>query len=350
MAARYVADLSPRKELEILKEKFWSDIHSNMFAIYISLTKGQQPSFKQFIKPSLAQRLKGFLTGEQLENRFLEDQVKCFRLFRCFLEAGDKEMCRSIENAKSVNGKLVQINDPFSSSKNYIRLSPSDVECVTVFLTCSSHKEWKKLNLWQCYIQDHGVHILHRGLTSCDVTITALDLDSNGLTESSSSAISDITISCRVKELDIYNNNTVGEDERLYSIISDPSSVLEELDMNSTKLSSSGAIKLFTALSEGKKLKILNISYSEITDEACDAIIMAMKKNNSLVRLYMYDNPISGECAQLIVQALQHNNTLEVLRLPFYSDDVRERIRLSAEQVIKNRESHNCQVKITFYS
>ena len=343
LAAHHVAGLSPNKELKILKEKFWSDIHSNMFAIYISLTKGQRSSFKQFIKPPLGQRLKGLLTGKQVENRFLEDQVKCFRLFCWFSEAGDKEMCRSIENAKSVNGKNITI-DRFRNCVHYVRLSPSDVECVTVFLTCSSYKEWKEVDLMECYIQDHGVRILHRGLTSCDVTITKLYLEMNGLTESSSSAISDITISCRVKELDIGWNNTVGEDERLYSIISDPSSMLEKLLMYSTKLSS--AVKLFTALSEGKKLRELWIPYNNITDEACVAIIMAMKKNNSLVKLVMRGNPISGECAQLIVQALQHNNTLQYLQLPGYSDDVEERIRSLAEEVNKKRESRNCQVKL----
>ena len=346
LAARHVASLSPRKELKILKEKFWSDTHSNMFAIYISLTKGQRPSFKQFIKPSLGQRLKGFLIdAEQVRNRFLEDQVKCFRLFRCFLEAGDKEMCRSIENTKSLNFNNKTIN----LSNN--TLSSSDVESVTVFLTCSSHKEWKELDLWRCYIRDHGVHILQRGLTSCDVTITTLRLWYNGLTESSSSAISDITISCRVKILNINRNNTIGEDKRLYSIISDPSSMVEELYMNSTKLSSSRAIKLFTALSEDKKLRVLHIANNDITDEARDAIIMAMKKNNSLVELDMYGNPISGECAQIIVQVLQHNNTLQRLWLPRYSDDVKEMIRLSTEEVNKKRRSRNCQVKleILFY-
>ena len=341
LAAHHVASLSPSKELKILKEKFWSDIHSNMFAIYISITKGQHPSFKQFVKPSLGRRLKGFLTGEQVENRFLGDKVKCFRLFRCFFEAGDKEMCTTIENAESLNlnSKIIDLSDN--------TLSPSDVECVTVFLTYSSHKEWWMLDLYKCYIQDHGLHILHRGLTSCDVTITSLWLNFNGLTESSSSAISDITISCRVKKLIINHNDIVGEDERLYSIICDPSSMLEELymHMGRTKLSSSGAIKLFTALSEGKKLKILDIAFSKITDEACDAIIMAMKKNNSLVELKMYSNPISEECAQLIVQALQHNNTLQLLWLPDYSD-VKKRIRLSAEEVNKKRESRNCQVML----
>ena len=339
LAAHHVASASPSDELKILKDRFWSDIHSNMFTIYISLTKGQHPSFKQFIKPSLVQRVKGFLTGEQVENRFLKDRVKCFRLFRCFFEASDSEMCRCIENAKTLHFRSKKINLSLNT------LSPSDVECVTVFLTCSSCKDWKELELWNCYIQDYGLHILHRGLKSCNVTITTLGLLNNGLTESSSSAISDITIRCRVKKLFIAHNYILGEEERLYSILCDPSSMLEELYMSFTKLSSNGAIKLLTALSEGKKLSVLDIADNDITDEACDAIITAMNKNISLIRLDIDHNPVSGECAHLIVQALQHNTTLQLLYLPCYSDDVKERIKSSAEEVNKKRENHD-QVKL----
>ena len=263
LAAHHVASLPPGKELKILHNNFWSDTHFNMFSVYISLTKGQQTSFKQFIKPSLVQRFKGFLTGEQVTNRFLDDKLKCLRLFRCCFEAGNEEICRSIENAKSFNCKKICIN--ISSDKHvHTRLLPSDVECVTVFLTCSSHKEWKELNLCLCYIQDHGVHILHHGLRCCDVTITTLWLNNNDITKSSSFAISDIVIKCRVKVLNISGNKTVGEDERLYSLISDSSSIVEKLYMYSTRLSSAGAIKLFNALSEGKMLRVLWISSNNI--------------------------------------------------------------------------------------
>ena len=340
LAAHHVASLSPRDELKILKEKFWSDIHFNMFGFYIALTKGQRLSFRQFIKPSFGQRFKGFLTGHgaKVANEFLDDEVKCFHLFQCFLEAGDNEMCRCIENAKTFNTKFINLR--------WTSLSPSDVECLTVFLTCSSHKEWEGLYLYECYIQDQGVYILHRRLTSCDVTITRLGFWSNGITESSSSAISDITISSRVKILRISGNETAGEDERLYSIISDPSSMLEELYMDFTELSSNAAIKLFTALSEGKKLRILQINDNSITDEACDAISMAMKKNTSLVELFMHGNPFSKECAQLIAEALQYNNTLQLLWLPYYSEEANKRIKLSIEEVNKKRESCECQVKL----
>ena len=337
LAAHHVASLSSHDELKILKEKFWSDIHFNMFGFYITLTKGQRPSFRQFMKASFGQ---GFLTGHgaQVANEFLDDQVKCFHLFRCFFEVGDNKICRSIENAKTFNSKEINIS--------WTGLSPSDVECLTVFLTYSSHKECKELNLHDCYIQDQGVHILHRGLTSCNVNITTLWLWENGITKSSSFAISDVIISCRVKKLNIIGNDTVGEDERLYSIISDPSSMLEELYIQFTKLSSNAAIKLFTALSEDKKLRILWIGYNSITDEACDATIMAMKKNTSLVELRIHNNPISEKYAQLIVEALQHNNTLQVLWLPYYSEDAKNRIRLSVGEVNEKRESRECQMKL----
>ena len=339
LAAHHVASLSPGEEMKILKEKFWSDIHFNMFMIYITLTKGQRASFKQFIQPSWGQWIKGILTGEKLGNRFLDDKVKSFRLFNLFFEAGDKEMCRSIENAKSLNldSKKMSLR---------IRLSPSDVQCLTVFLIHSSCKDWELLSLGSCYIQDYGIHILHQGLTNCDISIATLLLHLNGLTESSSAAISDITMSCKVKKLHISGNKEVGENERLYTIISDPSSALEELIMYFTKLSNNAAIKLFTSLGDCKKLRMLGIAHNNITDEACDAIILAIQKNTSLIKLVMFGNSISEECALLIVQALQHNNTLQLLVLSCYSDDAKKRIRSLAEDVNRKRESHNCQVKL----
>ena len=345
LAAYHITCLLPNDELKMLREKFWSETHSNMFAIYIMLTNGQRPSFRQFIKPSLGQRIKGVLTHKEvsISNQFLDTHLKCLNLYRCFYEVGDKEICKAVENAKVFQSKIFSIA--------HTQLSPSDVDCMTVFLSCSSHKEWNKLNLYGCYIQDRGVHILHHGLTSCkDVTITKLWLNSNNLTNFSSTAISDITISCKVKELRISDNSTIGKNEQLSSIISDPSSMLEVLHMYSTKLSSSVAVKIFTALSEHNTLRILRIHNNDITDEACDAIVMAMKKNTSLVELRMDGNPISGECAQLIVEAIEHNNTLQLLSLPFnYSHYVKEKIGLSAEEVNKKRENCGCKVKLELH-
>ena len=344
LAAHHVTTLPPSKELSILQKNFWNNpVYFNMFDVYVALTNGQRPSFKQILQPSLMEKFKKLFTGREegpvgISKQLLNDKIKCLRMYVCFQEAGNVRMCKSIEDATQLDEQQIDLGGT--------RLSPSDLECLTIFLTCSSHKEWKKLDLRSCHIQDHGLQILQCGLRSSDVTITELNLPYNDLTAVSSSAISDLTISCRVKTLWISDNKTVGEDDRLYRIITDDSSMVEKLIMNDVNLSSSGAIKLFTALSEAKKLRELWIDNNNITDEACDVIIMAIKKNTSLVILYMNNNPISGECAQLIVQALQYNNTLQVL---YYPDDVERKIRSLKEEVNKKRGTRGCQVKLTIY-
>ena len=332
MAAHHITQLPPDEELRVLEAKFWSDIHSNMFAMYTSLTKGQRSAFKQF--------LSGGEDTIAIAEIFLKEQLKCLRLFRSFHEASDEAMYTSIQQAQIFDNKVIHLS--------YTSLSPYDIECVTLFLTCSPHKEWKELNLSACHIQDHHVSILLRDLMSHDVTITHLDLSFNGFTRSSSSSISDLTIHCRVEELHISGNRTIGEDPALYNMLTHPSSRLVKLDMSRTSLSSPLAITLFTAISKGNKLKVLDIPNNPITDEACDVIATTMKNNTSLVWLWMSGNKISGEAAQRLLQALNNNDTLEDLVLPSYgyTEDVKKRIRSLQEVINKNRESRGCQTKL----
>ena len=348
LAAYHVTTLPPSKELSILQKNFWNNaVYLNMFDVYVALTSGQRPSFRRFLQqPSLMEKFKKLFTGREgsggVSKQLLKHKFKCLRMYRCFQEAGDMVMCKSIEDTTQLGTQVIYLNNT--------RLSPSDLECLAIFLSSSSHKEWKLLDLSNCHIQDHGLQILQRGIRGSDVTITELRLLLNDLTAVSSYAISDLTISCRVKELEISGNNIDGEDDRLYRIITDQSSMVEVLWMRNNNLSSNDAIKLFTALSDGKKLRELWIDYNNITDEACDVIVMAMKKNTSLVELSMFSNPISGKCAQLIVQALQYNNTLQELNLNYdCPDDVKMKIRSLEEEVINKRETHGCQVKLNIF-
>ena len=331
LAAHHIANLPADEELKIIKEKFWSDIHFNMFSIYVSLTKGQRPSFKHF--------LCGGNKAIAISDEFLNNPLQCLRLYRCFHEAGDVDICKTIERSVTFSDKEIHLNRT--------RLTASDVECVTVFLTSSFHKEWVELHLSNCYIQDHGLHILHRGLLHCrKITINQLWLSYNGLTTQSSSLISDIVVTCEVKELRIAGNHTIGENEQLYSILSNPSTMLEELHMWDTKLSSRAAIALFTALKDNNKLKELNITLNAITDDACAAITTALERNSCLVRLSMYDNPLTGEAIVNIVNGLKVNNTLELLWLHKFPEDIKKTISSLQEVINKNRESRGCQVKL----
>ena len=299
LAAYHITQFPPDKELQVLKAKFWSDSHSNMFSMYISLTNGQRSAFKEF--------LSGGNDTIAIDKIFLQDQLKCLHLFFSFHEANDKAMCTSIQQAQIFNNKAIDLR--------LVSLSPYDIECVTLFLRYN-------------------------------ITFTLLNLWGNNLTRSSSSFISDLTIHCKVEVLNISYSHTIGEDPALYNMLSHPSSKLLTLDTRSTSLSSYSAIVLFTALVKRNQLQQLYINKNLITDEACDFIATTMKNNSSLVKLRMHDNKISGEAAQRLLQSLQLSNILQELWLPSYTEDVKERIKSLQQEVNKNRESRGCQTKL----
>ena len=335
LAAHHIANLPPDEELKIIEDKFWSDGHFNMFSIYVTLTKGQRPSFKHFL-----------CNGNKvipISDKFLSNQLQCFRLYHCFHEAGDVDICKTIEKSIIFRSKVIDLSDT--------RLTAGDVECFTVFFTSSFCKEWMRLNLSYCYIQDHGLHILHRGLLcSSNVTIDKLWLSHNGLTTQSSSLIGDIIVHCKVKALWIEGNYTTERNKQLYSMLTNPSTMLKQLIMSNTKLSSSGAMHLFGALTNNNKLKELYINHNDINDDACDAITTTLERNSCLVTLFMYNNPLSNEGMVNIVNGLKGNNTLEWLRLPrCYHKNIKKRISSLQEDINKNRESRGCQAKLRIY-
>ena len=331
LAAHYIAHLPPNEELKVIEDNFWSDIHYNMFTIYISLTKGQRSSFKTF--------LSGGNEAIAIADKFLKHQLKCLRLYKCFNEADDYKMCQTIERAEIFKSKEINLQ--------YTTLTASDMECISLFLTSSFNKEWERLHLSNCHIQDKGLNILYRGLRhSNDVTIDVLWLMLNGLTSKSSSLISELTVKCKVKMLVINGNHTIGEDQQLYSMLTNPSTELEQLHMWDTRLSSRGARALFTSIMKNNKLKKLNIDHNAITDDACDVITTALQRNSCLVKLIMYGNPLSSEAIINIVRCLEVNNTLRLLWLPRCPQAIQENIRSLQEVVNKKRESRGCQVKL----
>ena len=177
LAAHYISQIPPNEELNVIEANFWSDIHFNMFSTYISLTKGQRFAFKTF--------LSGGNKSIAIADKFLKDQLKSLRLYRCYNEADDHAMCNTIQQADIFNDREINLMDT--------TLTANDMECLSLFLTSSSNKQWEELNLINCHIQDKGLNILHRVLRhSSDVTINVLWLSNNDLTRQSSSLISEL--------------------------------------------------------------------------------------------------------------------------------------------------------------
>ena len=334
LAAYHVATLPSEKELQVLDKKFWSSIHSNMFSIYISLTKGQRSAFKKF--------LSGGSDTVAISPKFLQDCLKCVRLFRCFYDVDDVKIYRSIQNAKMFHNKEVVF--PYSG-----RPSPYDIECATLFLTCAVHKQWNVVKMSGCQIQDHGFRVLHRGIIGTGISIKHLWLTDCGLTQSSASSVSDTTIQCRVEVLGVNGNRTIGEDYSLYEILSNPSSKLVELNLMNTGLTSDAAIALFHALTNSNLLLNLVISFNAITDEACDVIATSIKVNTSLVHLEMHRNKIGQKAALHVVQALGCDSSLVHLYLDSYSNQFEREIECIQTKLNEEREACGCQAKVDIW-
>lgn len=135
LAAHCIANLSPNETTKVLEDYFWSKFHSNMFSMYVGMTKGQQDSFKQFLCNE---------SGNQIAEKFLTEQIKALHLYQCYYEAGDKKMCKHISEAAVFSGNVINLRG--------IPLLPNDINCLGLFLTNTHIKQWKRLELLSCNI------------------------------------------------------------------------------------------------------------------------------------------------------------------------------------------------------
>ncbi|XP_065896129.1 nucleotide-binding oligomerization domain-containing protein 1-like [Dysidea avara] len=300
-----------------------------MFNHYVTLSKGQRPSFKLFLR-----------SGNEaitIDDKFLEDKLQRLRFYRIFYEAGDISTCKTIEE-KFTDKEIILPGT----------LSPNNLEDLTTLLTCSSCRNWMVLDLDYCHIQDYGLQLLHRSLHHSNITIDHLWLRNNDLSSSSDSSLSDIIITCKVKWLDISYNKAVGETPHFFTnILTHPSCVIEVLYMYSNNYSTTRPVmELFSSLRENKTVKELWIIGNNISDDECGVICDVLHVNHTLRVLYMSDNPITGQASQLILDAIKNNNTLEQLCLPSYPEDIKKEIT-SLEQVVnEKRRRRGCDVKL----
>ena len=323
LAAYYVANLPPDEELKTLQQKFWSNTHSNMFSMYVAMTKGQNPAFKLFLSDGNC--------AVRIADKFLDDQLKCLRLFKCFYEAEDEDMYSYIDRATVFNSKSISLR--------FNKLSPSDVECLGLFLISSANKQWRALNLTSCYIKDYEIRTLHHAIvgTPSPIKLDAVDLPANYITSSSDSCISDLVINCSVKSLGVSGNKSLGETLQFYTMISHPLSVLEHLWLAGNRLTTMSATFLFKSLRKPNKLKWLIVTDNLIDDGICDEVAVTLQTNTTLQKLLMSSNPISSEGANKIIDSLFSNDVLSTLWLPGYPNGVTNAMKLKLENINEKR-------------
>ena len=109
----------------------------------------------------------------------------------------------------------------------------------------------------------------------------------------------------------MHHNPSIGKDPKLYSILSDPNSVVKELYISHTNCKQFSTVsKLFSELEKAWELKVLYINHNYIDNDACTGIVTALQKNICLTELIMFGNPLNITNAMRTIKVLAHNNTL----------------------------------------
>jgi len=125
----------------------------------------------------------------------LKKPVKVLYLFQCFQEAQDDTLCDIL--SKSFDSDEINLHGN--------RLLPHQVRSLGFFIS-RSHRKWKELFLWMCYIGDHGINLLHHYLCGDETNkqeITTI----NDLTGASSPLIGDIITHLQPHTLKLGDNN-----------------------------------------------------------------------------------------------------------------------------------------------
>jgi len=194
LAAYYIKRSGSNKETKLLKSKFMDSRYFNMWIMYVGLTKGQSLAFKHFLSGNnfklvtlISLALK---KSAKISKEFISDKVKCLHLFQCFSEAENDEMSKYV-------GELLKDGKIDLSGQV---LNAVNIHTLGLFLDRSSTKDWKLLNLNNCYLGTFEIEQLFK-FGSKNVSIDCLDLSYNNLTESSAGILAELILTWKVKKL-----------------------------------------------------------------------------------------------------------------------------------------------------
>ena len=307
LAAYHVTCLPYDDELFVLEEKFMSDIHSNLFAVYVGMTKGKRPAFKEYLKRgslegssasteyytgSALRKLSiesGASGGSSLEGsdiaistEILKNKNMCLRLFKCFHETGDKDLCSKFIKTGCFSNGMGSLDIDIDS----FILSPCDAECLILVLT--SKQEWKGLSVFP---SDTAIEILHHSLTTNTPTICAiLLLGGYSSNKSTSYFIVNIALMCKTIKLAVY------------SITPEFMSLKDKLKMLSIDVKGQDPTTLATFLHENDILEflLLNIDRPEdLCEQSLQTIANSLQHNSVLKNLFIMGELSEEQCCMI---------------------------------------------------
>ena len=150
----------------------------------------------------------------------------------------------------------------------------------------------------------------------CFKNLESLNLRSNRLSDKGSYAIMSTLDFQPIRYLSLCDN-ILGKRalECLFALLRNPKQSLKHLNLENTRLASSGIINLVSIISTNKSLSFLSLAKNNIQHHTSKAIKEMLHYNESLKKLDLHWNTLKIEGAVLILEGLQDNNALQSLDL-----------------------------------
>ena len=214
LAAYHISLMSNTRQIKLLKETFWNSRYFNTWIMYVALTKDQPFAFKHFLSGNRLQIVTRFSiwrsgnTYAKVSKKMKEDKIKCLHLFQCFTEAGNDDMCHYVGNL--LQDGIIDLSGQALSAVNLYTLS--------LFLARGVHRQWKLLDLSNCYLDDENFENFYKSyasLTKSTVFINTVNLSSNAFTQTSASQIANLVLNFNVQKLMCISND-IGIDEATF--------------------------------------------------------------------------------------------------------------------------------------
>ena len=320
LAAYHITLMSEADQLKCMKQTFWENRYYNTWIMYVGLTKNQLPiTFKHFLSGNWFLLHTRFLnwwnndTYVHIKRPIINDKVKCLYLFQCFSEAENIDLCQYV-------GQLLQENEIDLSGQT---LSAVNILTISSFLTRSTTRHWKVLNLSECFIGDDNFMQLHNSFTSNNrskVCIDTLNISHNNLTQSSLEFIAGLILEWNVKNItfnDIDQHDLI--EEVMHQVMQHP---VEQLNGNLILCNFNKSETIFAKLS-GLDYLIMSFGYTSniAVDEiapvfkTADRLKIIIKDCKSVKYLNLGANILQFKMIDLPV-LIKNNKLIEYLYMP----------------------------------
>ena len=168
MAAYHIASLPKQNLLSLLNEKFWNFRFINAWIMYVGITGGKDPVFKDFLsQKSYLYYLSGGLFGSSyLSTAIQQDKIKCLHLLHCLAET-EHDLLSSVESI--FKDDIIDLS--------HQTMSPHNIRTLAVLLQRSHSKQWKKLDLSHCNLNKTSCDILWKMCSSQSIEINVNIVD-----------------------------------------------------------------------------------------------------------------------------------------------------------------------------